>query len=401
MPKGLFALALGGFGIGLTEFVILGLLPDMAADFNVTPTAAGWLITGYALSVALASIVMTVSVANRPRKQVLLGLLVLFVIGNVVCAIAPTFTIMLIGRIIAAFAQGAFFGVGSILASALVAPEKKGQAIAVMFSGLTVANVLGVPIGTFLGQALGWQSTFWAISIVGVIAIVGIAFAIPKQDAPEPNAIREHFSAFGSRQVLLSLAVTILSNSGFFAAFAYIAYTLTRVSGFSSSAVPWLLLVLGVSLFVGNTLGGRFADKSVDKTLIVLIGAGALVLIGFALTAHSKPLAVIGLIFIGAFWFATVPPLQMRVMRYAHADSALVAGGNIGAFTLGSAIGTWLGGITIGAGLGFTSPIWIGVPAVIVALIVLLVSVRQDTRAARRAPLTVIPTLEPTNPTKL
>lgn len=380
MPIGLYALALGGFGIGLTEFVILGLLPTVADDFNVSPTAAGWLITGYALSVAFGSIAVTSLVTRLPRKMVLLSLLVVFVVGNVLSAIAPTFEVMLAGRIVAALAQGAFFGIGSVLASTLVPANKKGQAIAVMFTGLTLANVLGVPIGTFLGQAFGWHSTFWSISIIGVLAFVGIALAIPRSETRDRTTIRQEFAAFKSGQVWLSLLITILSNTGFFAAFAYISYTLTEVSGFPLSAVPWLLLLLGAALFVGNLLGGRFADKSIDKTLIVVGAAGVLVLAGFALTAHIQILALVWIVLLGGFWFASVPPLQMRVMKYAHADSALVAGGNIGAFTLGSALGAWLGGLTIEAGLGFTSPIWAGVPVVAVGLIVLIVAAVREKR---------------------
>jgi len=390
MPLGLFALAIGGFGIGLTEFVILGLLPEVAATYNVTEAAAGWLITGYALSVAVGALALTAAVTRLPRKQVLVGLLVLFIAGNLISAIAPTFEIMLLGRIVAALCHGAFFGIGSVVAASMVAQNKKAGAIAIMFTGLTLANVLGVPFGTFLGQSFGWRSTFWAITAIGVIALVGIVTLVPNagRGAPEGASLRVELRAFRSGQVWLSLAATILGFGGMFGAFTYIAYTLTEVSGFASTTVPWLLVVFGVGLFIGNILGGRFADRALDATLIVLLSALTVILVGFALVAENKIATIAALLLMGGFGFATVPGLQMRVMKYAGDATTLVSGANIGAFNIGNALGAFLGGVVITAGLGYTSPIWVGAAISAAAVIVI---VAAASAARRRASTPVAP----------
>lgn len=378
MPIGLIALAIGGFGIGLTEFIIMGLMPEVATDFAVSEATAGWLITGYALSVAVGALVVTAAVTRLPRKQVLLGLLVLFVIGNLLCAIAPTYSLMMVGRVIAALCHGAFFGIGSVVAGSMVAPEKKAGAIAIMFTGLTVSNVLGVPFGTLLGQHFGWRSTFWAITVIGVIAFAGIAALVPAAGRGENStALRHELLAFRSTQVWLSLAVTILGYGGMFGAFTYIAYVLTDVSGFPTAAVPWLLVVFGVGLFVGNLLGGRAADRALDRTLIFLLSGLTVILVVFALVAHNQIATIASLVFMGAFGFATVPGLQMRVMTYAGDATTLVSGANIGAFNIGNALGAWIGGVTISAGLGYTSPIWAGAAITAAGLVVMLVAHRR------------------------
>jgi DHA1 family inner membrane transport protein len=228
MPLGLIALAIGAFGIGLTEFVIMGLLPDVAADFGVGEATAGWLISGYALSVVVGALGVTAATTRLPRKPVLLGLVVLFIAGNALTALAPDYTTAMAGRIVAALCHGAFFGIGSVVAADLVAPAKKARAIAIMFTGLTAANVFGVPFGTFVGQQFGWRATFWAISVIGVIAFAGIALlvAVPPK-AGEQVSLRHELRAFRSGQVWLSLTVTVLAYGGMFGAFTYIAYTLT------------------------------------------------------------------------------------------------------------------------------------------------------------------------------
>lgn len=378
MPPGLIALAIGGFGIGLTEFVIMGLLPEVAADFGVTEAAAGWLISGYALAVVVGALGLTAATTRLPRKPVLMGLLVLFIAGNAISAIAPTYELMMTGRVIAALCHGAFFGIGSVVAAGLVAPEKAAGAIAIMFTGLTAANVLGVPFGTFLGQELGWRATFWAISVIGVLALIGIAILVPNaragaSDGPPPS-LRRELTAFRSGQVWLSLTVTVLGFGGMFGAFTYIAYTLTEVSGFASSAVPWLLVVFGAGLVVGNWIGGRLADRSIDGTLLGFIGALLVVLTLFALLAASPVATIVLLTLMGGFGFGTVPALQSRVMRYADHAPTLASGANIAAFNLGNALGAWAGGVTIAAGLGYTSPIWVGAIITAAALVVMVVA---------------------------
>ncbi|KJF20753.1 MFS transporter [Rhodococcus sp. AD45-ID] len=379
MPLGLIALAMGGFGIGLTEFVIMGLLPEVSADFEVTEAVAGYLISGYALSVAIGAILVTAAVIRFERKKVLLSLMVLFIIGNLMSALAPSYEVMMGGRIVAALCHGAFFGIGSVVAAGMVAPDKRAGAIAMMFSGLTIANVLGVPFGTMLGQQFGWRSTFWAITVIGIVALIGIAVLVPTTPAPTAGGgLRGELGAFRNKQVWLSIAITILGYGGMFGAFTYIAFTLTEVSGFAASSVPWLLILFGSGLFVGNVLGGKAADRSLTKALVWILAILTIVLIVFAATAESKVMTVISLFFMGAFGFATVPGLQMRIMNYASEAPTMASGANIAAFNVGNALGAWLGGLTIAAGLGFTSPIWMGAAVTVVGLVVLLLASSMD-----------------------
>lgn len=388
MPLGLIALALGGFGIGLTEFVIMGLLPEVAAGFGVSEAAAGWLISGYALAVVVGALALTAAVTRLPKKPVLLALMVLFIAGNLVSALAGDYQVMLAGRILAALSHGAFFGIGSVLAAAMVPAHKQAGAIAIMFTGLTAANVLGVPFGTLLGQHFGWRSTFWAITVIGVIAFIGILALVPKPKRDEaPASLLAELRAFRSGQVWLSIAVTVLGYGGMFGAFTYIAYTLTEVSGFASTTVPWLLILFGVGLLVGNIVGGKAADRNIDRTLIVVIAVLTVILVAFAATAQSPVATVIALVLMGGFGFATVPALQMRVMRYASAAPTLASGANIAAFNLGNALGAWLGGVTITAGLGYTSPIWAGAAITLLGLIVIIGAATAAKRSRRRPQL--------------
>lgn len=384
MPAGLIALALGGFGIGLTEFVITGLLPEVAADYGVTETTAGWLVTGYALAVIVGALGLTAATTRLPRKPVLLGLLVLFIVGNTLSAIAPTYGVMMTGRVIAALCHGAFFGIGSVVAANMVERSKRASAVALMFTGLTASNVLGVPFGTFLGQAAGWRATFWAIAAIGVVALIGVLVLVPAVRSTEVPSLARELSAFRSGQVWLSLGMTVLGYGGMFGAFTYIAYTLTSVSGFPSSAVPWLLIVFGVGLFVGNFAGGKLAARSIDRTLLVVLVVLTVVLAVFALVATSPVLTVIALVLMGAFGFATVPALQTRVMQYADHAPTLASGANIAAFNLGNALGAWIGGLTIAAGLGYTSPIWAGSGITLAAVVLTLVAMGAVRRGRSR-----------------
>ncbi|MGP5391010.1 MFS transporter [Glutamicibacter arilaitensis] len=384
MPLGLIALAIGTFGIGLTEFVIMGLLPDVAADFAVSEAAAGWLISGYALSVVVGALGLTAATVRLPRKPVLVGLLVLFILGNSLTAMASTYEVAMIGRVIAALCHGAFFGIGAVVAADLVPANKKAGAIAIMFTGLTAANVLGVPFGTLLGQHSGWRSTFWAISGIGVIALIGILVLVPAiKHAAEGISLRKELGAFTSLQVWLSLAITVLGYGGMFGAFTYIAYTLTEVTGFNETSVPWLLMLFGIGLFAGNWIGGRMADKSIDRTLLFFIAALLAVLIAFAALASNPVATMVALFLMGGFGFGTVPGLQSRIMQFAGSAPTLASGANIGAFNLGNALGAWAGGLGIAAGLGYTSPIWIGAAITVAALLVVLVAMSLAKKSAK------------------
>jgi DHA1 family inner membrane transport protein len=390
MPIGLIALALGGFGIGLTEFVIMGLLPEVAADFQVTDAAAGWLISGYALSVVVGALLLTAAVTRLSRKPVLAALLVLFIAGNLLSAVAPSYPVMMLGRIIAALCHGAFFGIGAVVAADMVAPTKKAGAIAIMFTGLTAANVLGVPFGTLLGQSAGWRSTFWAITGIGVLALAGILTLVPSTGPGSAGAagLRGELRAFRSRQVWLSITVTVLGYGGMFGAFTYIAFTLTAVTGFASTTLPWLFVLFGVGLFIGNTVGGKAADRNVDATLLVVLSVLTIVLTVFALTAQTPIMTIASLVLMGGFGFATVPGLQLRVMKYASHAPTLASGANIGAFNAGNALGAWLGGITITAGLGYASPIWAGAGITLLAVAVMAVAARSAKAEQRQRPTT-------------
>ncbi|WIM93301.1 MFS transporter [Actinoplanes oblitus] len=392
MPIALYALAIGGFGIGLTEFVIAGLLPEVAADFRVSEAVAGGLISGYALSVAVGAIVLTAALGRIDRRRALLALMVLFIAGNLLSAIAPTYGLMLLGRILAALCHGAFFGIGSVVAADLVAADRKAAAISMMFTGLTVANVLGVPLGTFLGQAAGWRATFWAIAGVGVFALIGIAALTPATPAPRGGSLLGEFRIFAGVQVWLSILVTVLGFGGMFGAFSYLAYTLTGVSGFGAAAVPWLLIVFGVGLFAGNIAGGRAADRNLPVTLLVLLAGLTAVLALFALTAGSPVAAVAGLLLMGGFGFATVPGLQMRILGHAAHAPALASGANIAAFNVGNAFGAWLGGLTITAGLGYRSPLWAGAAVTLAALLVYTLATRLPGGEFNSAPRELLST---------
>ena len=378
MPLGLLALAIGGFGIGLTEFVILGLLPEVAADFGVSESVAGYLISGYALSVAVGAIVITAAVTRLDRKTVLMGLMVLFIAGNLISAIAGTYEAMMIGRVVAALCHGAFFGVGAVVAADMVAPNKRAGAIALMFTGLTTANVLGVPLGTFLGQQLGWRSTFWAITAIGLIALLGIWLLVPRTTGSTGPGLRAELVAFRRPQVWVSIGVTIMGFGGMFGAFTYIAFTLTEVSGFASSTVPWLLVLFGVGLFIGNVIGGKVADKALTLSLVIILASLTAVLATFALTATNQPMTVVSLLMMGGFGFATVPGLQLRIMSYAQDAPTMASGSNIAAFNVGNALGAWLGGMAIAAGFGFTSPLWVGAGVTALGLVLLLAGSRRS-----------------------
>lgn len=374
MPLALIALAIGAFGIGTTEFVIMGLLPDVAADFGVTIPTAGLLVTGYALGVVAGAPLMTLLGTRISRKRMLMLLMGFFVAGNVLSALATGFGMMLAGRVVASLAHGAFFGIGSVVAAGLVAPHKKAGAIAMMFTGLTVANVVGVPLGTYIGQSVGWRATFFVVAALGVVGLGGIAKLVPEQPRPQGVRLRHELAAFRNAQVLLAMAMTVLGFGAVFAAITYIAPMMTETAGFADSSVTWLLVLLGVGMVVGNLVGGKFADRRLMPLLYVSLGSLAVVMALFTLTAHNKAASAVTILLIGALGFATVPPLQKRVLDQASAAPTLASAVNIGAFNLGNALAAWLGGIVISAGFGYTAPNWVGAALAASALALALVS---------------------------
>lgn len=382
MPLALVALAIGAFGIGTTEFVIAGLLPEVARDFDVTIPVAGWLITGYALSVAVGAVPMTLLGGRLRRKHLLLGLMVIFIAGNVVSAVAPGYAVMMAGRVVAAFAHGAFFGVGSVVAASLVAPARRASAIALMFTGLTLANVLGVPMGTFLGQSFGWRSTFWVVALLGVLGLIGIATLVPSQPRDADGRIRTEFAAFRSRQVGLAVTMTVLGFGGVFAAFTYIAPMMTEVAGFSDDAISWLLVLFGAGMVIGNLVGGRLADRDLMRSLYLTLAGLAAVLFAFTFTSQAQIPSMITIVLLGGFGFATAAPLQTRVLQSAKQAPTLASAVNIGAFNVGNALAAWLGGLVIAGGLGYQAPNWVGGIMAASALGVAVVAGSLDRRAA-------------------
>lgn len=354
MPLALYALTAGAFGIGVTEFVIMSLLLEVSRELGVTIAAAGMLISGYALGVTIGAPVLTALTARWPRKHVLVGLMVIFVIGNAACALAPTYGWLMAARVLTALTHGTFFGVGAVVATGLVAEDKRASAIAVMFTGLTVATVLGVPFGTWLGQHYGWRATFWAVSLVGLAALVVLAALVPQdRTAPEASDWRADLRAIARRPVLLGLLMTVLGYAGVFAVFTYIAPLLTQISGFKDSAVSPILLIFGGGLVAGNLLGGKLADRNLIRSILGTLTVLALTLGLMTFALNSQIAAVLFTGLLGAAAFATVAPLQMWVLSKADgAGQSLASSFNIGAFNLGNAIGAWAGGMVIEHGPG-------------------------------------------------
>ncbi len=386
MPLALLALAISAFAIGTTEFVPTGLLPEIAADFHVDIPAAGLLVSGYALGVFVGAPLLTAAATRLRRKPVLLGLLGLFVIGNIGSALAPDYPLMMISRIVASLCHGAFFGVGSVVAAGLVAPQRRAAAIAMMFTGITLANVVGVPLGTLFGQAFGWRSTFWVVAALGVIGAVGVLALVPDRPADPAANLRAELAAFRRPQVWLALGMTALGFGGVFASFTYVAPLMVDVAGFPTSALTWLVLLFGLGLVAGNLVGARLADRALMPAIIGTIGALAVALALFTVTVHSPIPAAITLFLVGAAAFATAPGLQTRVIDAAGSAGTMAAAANIGAFNLGNAVGAALGGLVIDAGLGFPAANLVGAAMAAAGVAVAVVSVALD---RRRSPVTV------------
>ncbi|BAV99120.1 MFS transporter, DHA1 family, arabinose polymer transporter [Lysobacter enzymogenes] len=393
LPVALYALTVGAFGIGTTEFVIMGLLLQVAADLQVGLAAAGLLISGYALGVFVGAPVLTIATGRMPRKAVLVALMLIFTLGNIVCAIAPNYTVLMIARVITSLAHGTFFGVGAVVATALVPQDRKASAISIMFTGLTVATLLGVPAGAWLGLQFGWRSTFWAVAAIGVIATVVIAALVPRDRAkPEPVALRRELSAVLHPQVLLGLLMTVLGFAGVFTVYTFIQPILTSISGFSEATVSPILLVFGGGMILGNLIGGRFADKRLATALIATLIALAAVLGVMTFALHDKiaTVAFVGLLGVAAF--ATVPPLQLWVLQKTDpAGQNLASSLNIGAFNLGNALGAWLGGAVIEHGPGLGAVTWVAALVTLSGLVLAVVAARLDAKGRVVTPHTAGP----------
>ncbi|WP_322103374.1 MFS transporter [Paraburkholderia sp. J41] len=384
MPLPLLALAVAAFGIGTTEFVIMGLLPDVARDLSVTIPAAGMLVSAYALGVTIGAPIVAIAIANVPRKQALMRLIGIFIVGNLLCALAPNYAILMAARIVTAFCHGAFFGIGSVVAAGLVAPNRRAQAIALMFTGLTLANVLGVPLGTALGQLAGWRATFWAVTGIGILAAAALQVCLPARIAMQKASLVSEFGVLKNPQVLMVLFMSVLASASLFAVFTYITPILEDVTAFSPHEVTFVLLLFGVGLTVGNTLGGKLADWKLMRSLLVFLALLAVTLVVFTVTMHD-PIAAMATIFVwGVLAFAIVAPLQILIVDRASEAPNLASTLNQGAFNLGNAGGAWLGGVAISAGAPLTQLPWVGVVLALASLALTLVSAQIDRRARRR-----------------
>ena len=383
MPLALFALTLSAFAIGTTEFVIVGLIPTIADQLQVSLPSAGLLVSLYALGVAIGAPVLTALTGRMPRKWLLVGLMAAFILGNLLAWQAPDYHTLIIARIVTGLAHGVFFSIGSTIATSLVSREKAASAIAIMFTGLTVALVTGVPLGTWIGQTFGWRETFLVVSGLGLVALIGSWLLIPAQlRQPTPVSLRDLVAVVTCRPLLLVYAKTALGYGGAFTAFTFLAPILQDVSGFSPSTVSMILLVYGVSVAIGNIWGGKLADRhGAVPALKILFGGLALILLTLSFTAYSPVLVVLTVLIWGAFAFGNVPGLQVLVVQQAerHVPQSIdVASGlNIAAFNIGIALGSIIGGLTV-EHLGLMHTPWVGAVIVLLALGLTYLAERQS-----------------------
>ncbi len=386
MPLALLALTISAFAIGTTEFVIVGLIPTIAEQLGVTVPSAGLLVTIYALGVAIGAPVLTALTSRIPRKMLLVGLMVLFTLGNLLAWQSPSYESLVIARLLTGLAHGVFFSIGSTIATSLVAKEKAASAIAIMFGGLTVALVTGVPLGTFIGQQFGWRETFLAVSLIGAVATVASIILVPNNIKNQGSAgVREQLKVLTHPRLLLIYAITALGYGGVFTTFTFLAPMMQELAGFSAPTVSWILLAYGVAVAVGNIWGGKLADRhGAVRALSFIFAALAVLLLVFQFTASYSIAALLTVIVMGVFAFGNVPGLQVYVVQKAEQytpNAVDVASGlNIAAFNIGIALGSVIGGQTV-ASLGLAQTPWIGALIVVVALLLVSLSGRLDKKS--------------------
>ncbi|MEH7441213.1 MFS transporter [Bacillus sp. JJ1122] len=381
----LLALAISAFGIGTTEFVPVGLLSTIADDLNISITLAGLLISGYAMGVAFGAPILTALTNKMSRKTLLMALMVIFIIGNSIAAVSTSFGLLLAARVITAFSHGVFFSIGSTIAADLVPENKRASAIAFMFTGLTVATVTGVPLGTFIGQMFGWRATFGGVALLGVVGIIASAILIPKniKDAP-PSKFSDQMKILRNGPLLLAFAITALGYGGTFVAFTYLTPILQEITGFSPKVVSIILLVYGIAVAIGNSIGGKAADKNPLKALLWMFIVQAIILIVLTFTAPFKIVGVVTIFLLGMFAFMNVPGLQVLVVklaeRYVTAAVNVASALNIAAFNLGIAIGAFVGGIVVDT-IGLIHTPWIGGAMVLGAVLLTMWSMAIEKKS--------------------
>ncbi|MFB2554805.1 MFS transporter [Herbiconiux liangxiaofengii] len=389
----IIALALGGFGIGVTEFVTMGLLPNIAADLLPQQYAvdsagananAGLLVSAYALGVVVGAPTIAAAAARWPRKRLLLVLVAVFVVGNLLSAVLPSFGLVLAARFVSALPHGAYFGIASLVAASLVGPEKRARGVAFVLSGLTIANVVGVPFGTFLGQNFGWRSAYLLVGVIFAVTLVAIALTVPFRPGDPSATMRNELSAFTRLQVWLTLLVGSVGFGGVFAVYTYVAPVVTDVTHREEGFVPWVLVSFGIGMTIGNAMAGWLTDRSVKRSLVIgLVGTGVSVL-AFALFSGSPVGIIVSIFFVGAFAGSCSPAIQTRLMDVSHNAQSIAAALNHSSLNIGNTLGAFLGGVVIAAGLGYTAPAFVGVGLAALGLVVLLVSFAVDRSRAQR-----------------
>jgi MFS transporter, DHA1 family, inner membrane transport protein len=382
----LLALAVGAFGIGVTEFTPMGILPLIATDFHVSIPAAGLLVSAYAFGVLVGAPLMTLGLTRVPRRTLLVGLMGIFTVGNLLAAISTSYLMLMIARIITSFNHGAFFGVGSVVAASIVPSEKRAAAVATMFSGVAIATIGGVPMAAWVGGVLGWRAAFWGIAAVGAVAMIALRLALPLMPVQGRPDMGSEIRVVGRGPVLGALALTVMGASAMFTVYTYIVPILKTQTGASAPFITAMLVVYGIGLTIGNWAGGRFGDRSLDRTLVVSLSSLAILLVAFALGMRWSVTAAPLIFLWGIASFAVVPPLQMRVMQKAEEAPNLAAALNIGAFNLGNAIGAALGGGVLDVGLGYPTVSIAGAVMAGVALAALLM-VRYAASTRRPVPV--------------
>ncbi|MER6283773.1 MFS transporter [Streptomyces sviceus] len=381
MPLALLALAVGAFGLGTTEFVMMGLLPDVADDLGISIPTAGHLVSAYALGVVIGAPLLAAVTARMSRRKVLIGLMGLFVAGNALSALAPDEHWLLAARFLSGLPHGAFFGVGAVVATGMVAPERKARSVSLMFLGLTLANIAGVPVATLMGQHLGWRATFLGVSAIGLAAIASLALLIPHDHTHAPAVgLRRELVALKSVPVWLALGTTVAGFGALFSAYSYITPMLTDAAGYADSSVTLLLALFGVGATAGNLIGGRLADHSLRGTLFGGLTSLVVVLALFPVLMSTQWTAATAVVLLGTAAFVTGSPLQLMVMEKASAAPSLASSANQAAFNLANAGGAWIGGLALAAGLGATSPALTGAALAVLGLGVATVAAVVDRR---------------------
>jgi MFS transporter, DHA1 family, inner membrane transport protein len=385
MPLALLALAISAFGIGTTEFVMMGLLPNVAGDLHTSVPTAGYLVSAYALGVVVGASLLTALTSKLDRKRVLLLLMALFTVGNLASALAPGFGALLAARFLAGLPHGAFFGVGAVVASRMVDERRGARAVATMFLGLTLANVLGVPVATLLGQQVGWRATFGVVTAIGLVAMAALAVLVPQLPAERKAGLRREVGVLRHPQVLLGLLATVFGFAGVFAVYSYLSLMMSEVTGLSPSMVTLVLALFGVGMTLGALIAGPLTDRAPRPTLYGALGALAVVLALFPLAAHHQVTALAAVVALGLAGFATTTPLQITVMNKARQAPTLASAANQAAFNLANAGGAWVGGVAISLGWGWTSPGYVAALLAAIGLAVALTAGALDRTTAPAA----------------